>query len=322
MTEKPTNIKDTKARHIDSRGGELRITNAQVIIPEEALPENTKVSIKRIDPSYIYQTIIDNVIQDKVTILGDVYKLRPSGLKFHEQISVKVTLQEALHQSEDVTVLHGTFDKETNKLSWEEIEKTLLPFHNSTAVVVNINHFSALAFVKSLPSFAYEYVTTYLNFKAAMFRFIVLTCREESEEKRLRIRVVMVRDSFYLNTSEELFKGHYICHKLKGNKGETFSEMYGSRREYICFNESIELSIVGLMGDRVCSPKRCTVENTFGGQEVANWELSDVGHDEALGGTVVIKRNAGQKYRFQFWQHGKKLLDSSISSKLFFLEVQ
>jgi hypothetical protein len=305
LTVKPSNVRRTKAKHVDSEGGELRITNAHVTIPTEALRDDTKVSIKSIDPTQLYQTIIDNDIQDKVTILGDVYKLRPSGLTFQENVVVKVTLPEALHQSEDVTVLHGTFDKETNKYIWEDIEKTLLPFHNSTTVTVNINHFSALAFVKSLPSFAYEYVTAYLNLQAAFFRLIVFVRRDESEQKRLRIRIVMVRDSFYLNTCKKLFEDNCICRKLKE---EGFCEMYGSRREYIGPKEHIDVSIEGLMGDRVCLPKRCTVESVFGGEDVASWELdASCDTDEPVSGTVVMKRTAGQKYRFQFWQHGRKI---------------
>ena len=298
--EKTTNSKDPncKAKHIDSKGGKLQITSANIKIPSKALSKDTVISIKRLDPSHYYQTIIDHNIQDKVTILGDIYKLRPSGLKFHEDVRVKITLPEALHQSEDVTVFHGSFDKKTNKLIWEEIEKELLPFPNSTVATVNINHFSALAFVKTLPSFAYEYVKTYLNYKAVLYRFVVLVSRK-SEDERLRIHVVMIQDSFYLNTSKELFRDHYICHKMKE---DDFCEMYGSRREYCCQKENIQVSIEGVMGDRKCPPKRHTVQNLFGGEEVASWEL-DTSHDDSFGGTVLIERDAGQKYRFQFWEH-------------------
>jgi hypothetical protein len=299
-TEK-TNDKNPncKAKHIDSRGGGLRITNANIDIPKEALSQDTIISIKRIDPSLYYQTIIDNGIQDKVTFIGDIYKLRPSGLRFHENVTVKIRLPEALHQSEDVIAFHGSFDKETNRFVWEEIEKQLLSFHTCTEATVNINHFSLVAFVKSLPSFAYEYVRTCLNYGGVMYRFIVLVRREG---QRLQIQVVMVRDSFYLNTSKEIFQDHYICHKLKE---EGFTEMYGSRREYFCPTENIQVSIEGVMGDSECLPKSHDVQNEFGGECVASWDL-EAHHNDAVSGTVVMKREAGQKYRFQFWQHGKE----------------
>ena len=302
---------------MDGKGGQITTPNAQIIIPPEALQSDTKVSISSMDPGDFYQPILDNDIEDQVTILGNVYKLRPSGLTFRENVSVTVTLPDALHQSEDIMVLHGCRDKKTNKFLWQEIKKTLLSFQGSTEATVDITHFSALLFAKSLPSFACEYMITYLNCQASWFRIIVFICRDESNQERLKIRIILVRDSFYLNTSQELYEEYFIGHKLKE---EGFLELYGSRREYFVPKEKIEVSIEGLEGGSVVSPQSHVVENIFGGEEIASWEIVE---RAPTGGTVVFKRSAGQKYRFQFWEHGRKLIvyqymDSFISSKLFF----
>ncbi|XP_028405064.1 uncharacterized protein LOC114527571 [Dendronephthya gigantea] len=289
-------------RHIDKTGGALKIPNAHVTFPVNALTKDTRVSITTMDPGQFYQTIIDNDIQDKVTILGNVFKLHPSGLKFCKNVSVKVTLPEALHQSEELRVLHGTFDETRNKLLWVDIEKStrVVPFEDSAVVTVDINHFSLLMFVKSVPSFAYEYVTTYLNFRPSFFRFRVVVRRQE---QRLEVCVVLVSESFFSNMTcdADLFKDRSISHKMKG---EGFCEMYGSRKEYLSPKESIEVKVEGLMEIGSCQTKRYTVRNVFGGEVVASWEL-DAGEDEdqPISGTVQFKRAAGQSYRFQFWQH-------------------
>ena len=306
---------------MDSKGGQVRTPNAQITIPPEALQSDTKVSISSMDPGEFYQPILDNDIEDQVTILGNVYKLRPSGLTFRENVSVTVTLPDALHQSEDIMVLHGCRDRMTNKFLWQEIKKTLVSFQDSTVVTVDITHFSALLFAKSLPSFAYEYMITYLNCQTCWFRIIVFICRDESNQERLKIRIILVRDSFYLNTSQDLYDKYFIGHKLKE---EGFLELYGSRREYFVPKEKIEVSIEGLEGGSVVSPQSHVVENIFGGEEIASWEVFE---RAPTGGTVVLKRSAGQKCRFQFWEHGRKLvvyqyMNNSISSKLFFLEIQ
>lgn len=293
-------MKDQK--RIDNKGGELKIPNAHVTFPANALTEDTRVSITTIDPGQFYQTFIDNDIQDKVTILGNVFKLRPSGLKFCKNVKVKVTLSEALHQSEELRILHGTFDKETNKLSWTDIEKSsrVMPFEDSAVVTVDINHFSFLMFVKSIPSFTYEYVTTYLNFQASLFRFRVLVRRQE---QRLEVHVVLVRESFFSNATcrGDLFKDRSISHKMKA---EGFCEMFGERREYISPAESIEVTVEGLIENVSCSVQQYTVQNLFGGEVVASWEFDMNDEGQPISGTVLVKRAAGQKYRFQFWQHG------------------
>ena len=278
----------------------MKITNAHITIPTDALQTDTKVSITSMDAAQFYQPIVDNDIEDQVTILGNVYKLRPSGLKFQENVSVTVTLPEALHQSEDIMVFHGSLDKKTNKFLWEEIKKTLLPFQDSTKVTVNITHFSALLFVKSLPSFAYECMITYLNHQPSWFRIIVFISRDESNQKRLQIRIVLVRDSFYLNTSHDLCEQYFIGHKLRE---EGFVEIYGSRREYFIAQEKIEVCIEGFEGGSVVSPQSYVVKNVFGGEEIASWEVNE---GAPTGGAVVMKRSAGQTYRFQFWEHGRK----------------
>ena len=278
----------------------MKITNAHITIPTDALQTDTKVSITSMDAAQFYQPIVDNDIEDQVTIIGNVYKLRPSGLKFQENVSVTVTLPEALHQSEDIMVFHGSLDKKTNKFLWEEIKKTLLPFQDSTKVTVNITHFSALLFVKSLPSFAYEYMITYLNHQPSWFRIIVFISRDESNQKQLQIRIALVRDSFYLNTSHDLCEQYFIGHKLRE---EGFVEIYGSRREYFIAKEKIKVWIEGLEGGSVVSPQSYVVKNVFGGEEIASWEVDE---SAPTGGTVVMKRSTGQTYRFQFWEHGRK----------------
>ena len=278
----------------------MKIANAHITIPTDALQSDTKVSITSLDAAQFYQPIVDNDIEDQVTILGNVYKLRPSGLKFQENVSVTVTLPEALHQSENIMVFHGSLDKKTNKFLWEEIKETLLPFQDSTKVTVNITHFSALLFTKCLPSFAYEYMITYLNYKSSWFRFIVFISRDESNQEGLEICIVLVRDSFYLNTSHDLFEKYFIGHELRE---EGFVEIYGSRREYFIAKEKIEVCIEGLEGGSVVLPKSHVVGDLFGGEVIAKWEVNE---GAPTGGTVVMKRSAGQTYRFQFWERGKK----------------
>ena len=285
---------------MDSKGGQLKITNVEVTIPEGALPDDTTLAITCVDPRKFYQPIIDNDIEDKVTILGDAYKLHPSGQKFDEDVSVKVTLPEGLHQSEDLRIFHGTLDANHN-LSWTELEKHVLPFKHSSLVKVSVNHFSYLLSLKSLSSLAYEFISTYFNNRSVFFWFIVFTRRDEDNPKRLAVRLVIQRDSFYSHGTEDLFKEHCIAHRLKE---EGFCDMFGSRREYVCPSEDLEFSLEGVC-DRSCQPTHHSVADPFGGEQVAEWELDTGDELQPISGTVLIKRAAGQMYRFQFWQHSK-----------------
>ena len=122
------------------------------------------------------------------------------------------------------------------------------------------------------------------------------------DNQRGEICVVVVRDSFYIHCEEEMFRDYCLCCKLKK---EGYTEMFGSRREYISLKENIQISIEDFTNNRACSSKQHMVLNEFAGEKVAMWPLDSI-PTALLSGTVVIKRTAGQKYRFQFWQHGKK----------------
>ena len=290
-------------KHVDSRGGVLEVSHTSLEVPPNAVQDSTRLGMRCVDPVQFYQPLIDNDLYEDVKILGHVRKFSPPGKNFRESVTVKVTLSENLHQSEQLSVFHGSLNENKNDLVWEDLtsSSSVLPFKDSTIVKVTINHFSYLMALKSTLSLAKEVFLSYFNFQATQFRFLILVRLETNSSNNADVRLVMLRESCYSSSCSERFS---ICRHLIENEG--FRAMYGSRKEYILPKETLKISL-NCSSDCLGSlpEKAHVVQGYFRGEEIANWKLDSTVTQGPFSGTVTLTRSDGQVYRFQLWKHGR-----------------
>lgn len=309
--DNPGDVPSSKAKSdlmnikiLDKKGGLLEVADAKLTVPANALQDSTRIGIRCVDPVHFYQPLIDNNLYEQVHILGHVHQLSPAGQRFRKPVSLKVSLPEELHQSEDITVFHGSLNKSKNSIAWKDITSSsnVLPFKDSTRVTLTIEHFSRLIFLKTLSSLTRELLSACFNFQAMLFRFLILVRRDPDASGYLDVCVVVVRESFHSSScSMESVNQFCICQQLKDNEG--YRVMYGSRREYIFPKEQLELSVEN--SSKVVRPcnQPHVVQCLFGGEVIGKWRLDASFFQEPLSGMVSVKRSAGQVYRFQFWEH-------------------
>lgn len=287
-------------KRLESKGGHFSTTDTccNIDVPNDALQNTTQLSVRCIDPVHFYQPLIDSGLYGNVKILGHVHQLLPEGQTFLQPVTVNVTVSEALHQSEDHTVIHGHSNETKNDITWEDItySSRVLPFEQSTTIKVTLRHFSYLLALKSTLSLAQELFLTYFNSRPMLFRFMVLIRPVPSASDSHDVRLVALRESFYVSSGADKYS---ICRSLED---DGFQVLYGKRTEYLYPEESLTVSLRFEHG-RCRGAKTFVAKCSFGGEEVGQWTLNGSAIQGPLSGSVILTRSNYQVYRFQFWEH-------------------